>query len=85
MLQPLSISTKVWTDISMDFIEGLSNSNGYTIIMVVVDRLSKYVHFVHVSHPYTSSKITQLILTNILKSHGMSLSIITGRDPIFTS
>jgi len=65
LLQPLPIPTKVWTDISLDFIEGLPNSEGYSVIMVVVDRLSKYAHFIPISHSYTASKIAQVFLANI--------------------
>lgn len=53
--------------------------------MVVVDRLSKYAHFIPVSHPYTTSKIANLFLTNVFRLHGMPDSIITDRDPTFTS
>jgi hypothetical protein len=53
--------------------------------MVVVDRLSKYAHFIPISHPYTASKIAQVFLANIFKLHGLPNSIVTDRDPTFTS
>ena len=69
----------------MDFIEGLPVSEDYSVIMVVVDQLSKYAHFIPISHPYTTTKIAQVFIHNIFKLHGMPTSIITDRDPTFTS
>ena len=51
----------------------------------MVDRLTKYVHFVPVSHPYTAAKIASLYMHHIFKLHGMPVSMVSDRDAIFTS
>jgi hypothetical protein len=69
----------------MDFIEGLPNSNGYTVILVIVDRFTKYGHFYPIKHPFTASIVAQLFLDNIVKMHGIPKFIVSDRDKVFTS
>lgn len=52
LIQLLPIPSNVWLDISMDFIDGLPISFGKSVILVVLDRLSKAAHFVALEHRY---------------------------------
>jgi hypothetical protein len=85
LLNPLQIPATKWSEISMDFIEGLPTSNGHNVILVVVDRLTKFAHFLPLSHPYTIHKVASIFLDNIFKLHGLPKVIVSDRDRIFTS
>lgn len=69
----------------MDFIEGLPTSHKYNCIMVVVDKLSKYAHFVPLAHPLTAYKVALSYMDNIFKLHGLPEAIVSDRDKVFTS
>ena len=69
----------------MDFIEGLPKFEGYSVILVVVDRFTKFAHFLPVKHPYTAVIIAQLFFDNIVKLHGLPETIVSDRDTIFVS
>lgn len=53
--------------------------------MVAVDRLSKYAHFVPLSHPYSVVTVAHAFLAHIIQLHGLPKSIVSDRDPVFTS
>src|ERR1700722_18793409 len=84
-LQPFPIPASIWTEVSMDFIVGLPKSSNKSVIMVVVDRLSKYAHLCSLQHPFPASTVDQIFMDHIFKLHGMPHSIISYRDPTFTN
>ncbi|GJT11778.1 retrotransposon-related protein [Tanacetum coccineum] len=67
-------------DIFMDFIEALLVSQGKIVIMVVVDRLSKYAHFIPLRHPFTAAQVARAFLDNIYKLQGLHSTILSNRD-----
>jgi hypothetical protein len=69
----------------MDFIEVLPKYEGKDTILVVVDKLTKYAHFIAIIHPFTTRTVVQLFIDNVFRLHGLPLVIINDRDRIFTS
>lgn len=83
LLQPLPIPQAAWQDISLDFVEGLPRSKGWDTILVVVDRFTKYAHFIPLSHPYTAESVAQAFLANVFKLHGMRKTIVSDRESFY--
>jgi hypothetical protein len=67
----------------MDFIIGLPKYKGKTIIMVVVDQLTKYAHFFSLSHPFKESIVAAIFMEIIQKLHVVPKIIVSDKDPIF--
>lgn len=72
LLMPLPVPKESWDVISMDFIDGLPQSGSVNCILVIVDKLTKFAHFLPLAHPYTASKVALLYMNQV-------------RDPVFTS
>jgi hypothetical protein len=83
LLQPLPILEGAWQTVSMGFVEGLPKSGQANCILVVVEKFTRYGHFLPLKHPYTASSVAKLYLDRIYKLHGMPLAIISDSDRIF--
>ena len=67
----------------MDFIEGLPISNGKDKILVEVDRLTKYAHFIGVKRTDSAKETAEAFYKNIYKLHGFPKIIVSDRDAKF--
>ncbi|KAJ0907443.1 putative nucleotidyltransferase, Ribonuclease H [Helianthus annuus] len=85
LLQPLPIPSDTWQDLSMDFITNLPLSKGKSHIWVIVDRLSKFAHFIPLPPHYTSITLATLFMKDIYRLHGLPKTIVSDRDPTFLS
>nr|GEV67106.1 reverse transcriptase [Tanacetum cinerariifolium] len=83
LLQSFPVPNRIWESVSMNFIEALTRPQGYTIIFVVVDRLTTYAHFIPLSHPFTATQVAQEFIETVYKLHGLPTTIISHRDKIF--
>ena len=86
LLHPLPIPVWKWDHITMDFVYDLPRTrNGHDGIWVIVDRLTKSAHFLPVGKNYTLERLAKLYVNEIVRLHGVPESIISDRDPRFTS
>ena len=85
LLLPLPIPQGVWTDVALDFVEALPRVRGKSVILTVVDRFSKYCHFIPLAHPYSAESVAQAFFAEIVRLHGVPQSLVSDRDVVFTS
>ena len=69
----------------MDFIDGLPQSGKHNCIRVIVDKRTKFAHFLPLAHPYTAAKVALLYMNSVYRIHGFPASIVPDRGPVFTS
>jgi hypothetical protein len=84
LLQPLPIPGWKWEEISMDFIKGLPpTQKGHNSIWVIVDRLTKFAHFIPVKTDYRPHQYAELYVSHIVRLHGVPRTIVSNRGPPF--
>ncbi|KAL5836129.1 hypothetical protein ACOSQ4_015626 [Xanthoceras sorbifolium] len=86
LLQPIAIPEWKWDRITMDFVTGLPLTRSkHDAVWVIVDRLTKSAHFLPVRTDYSLDRLAELYIREIVRLHGVPVSIISDRDPRFTS
>ena len=83
--QPLDIPNMPWVDVSMDFITDLPLSNGYDLILVIIDCFSKEVEFIPCNKTVTALEMAKLYLFHVWKDHGLPHTIVSDHGPQFAS
>ena len=84
-LQQLPIPERPWHSVSMDFIEQLPLSSGFTSILVIVDRFTKQALFLPTTDQATSQDVAQLYFKNVFAHHGVPAHITSDRGSEFVS
>ncbi|EOY19023.1 Uncharacterized protein TCM_043642 [Theobroma cacao] len=86
LLQPLLVPEWKWEHIAIDFVMGLPRtSRGYDSIWIIVDRLTKSTHFFLVKTTYGAAQYARIYVDEIMRLHGIPISIVSSRGAQFTS
>lgn len=83
LLQPLHIHLVIWEEISTDFITSLPKVNVKDTIWIIVDRLTKYAHFIALPRKFIVTKLATKFIVEVCKLHGIPKVIISDRDFFF--
>ena len=84
-LKQLPIPERPWNSISMDFIEKLPASDGYTAILVIMDCLTKQSIFIPTHDTVTSQDLAKLFIMHVFSKHGVPSHVTSDRGSEFVS
>ena len=86
LLQPLEVAEWKWEHVTMDFVTHLPRTlQGHDAVWVIVDRLTKSTHFLAVQMTFTLERFCRFYIREIVRLHGVLVSIVSDRDPRFTT
>ncbi len=85
LLQPLSVPSRPWSHISLDFVTGLPPSQGNTVVLTVVDRFSKATHFIPLPKIPSARETAVAVIDHVFRIHGLPMDVVSDRGPQFIS
>ncbi len=85
LLQPLSVPSRPWSHISLDFVSGLPPSQGNTVVLTVVDRFSKATHFIPLPKLPSARETASAVIDHVFRIHGLPMDVVSDRGPQFVS
>ena len=86
LLQPIDAPDRRWDTVTMDLITQLPRTkDGHDAIVVFVDKFSKMAHYAATTTTVTAPQLASIFWREIVRHHGIPSSIISDRDPRFTS
>uniref|UniRef100_A0A3B3HZY6 Gypsy retrotransposon integrase-like protein 1 n=1 Tax=Oryzias latipes TaxID=8090 RepID=A0A3B3HZY6_ORYLA len=85
LLHPLSTPSRPWSHIAVDFVTGLPPSQGNSVVLTVIDRFSKFVHFIPLSQLPSAAETAEVLVQFVFRHHGIPSDIVSDRGPQFVS
>ncbi|KAL0199059.1 hypothetical protein M9458_007599, partial [Cirrhinus mrigala] len=85
LLQPLSVPSRPWSHIALDFVSGLPPSQGNTVVLTVVDRFSKAAHFIPLPKLPSAKETAATVVDHVFRIHGLPMDVVSDRGPQFIS
>ncbi|XDV53915.1 hypothetical protein PO909_022310 [Leuciscus waleckii] len=85
LLQPLSVPSRAWSHIALDFVTTLPPSNGMTVVLTVVDPFSKAAHFIPLPKLPSSKETAVTVVDHVFRLHGLPMDVVSDRWSQFVS
>jgi hypothetical protein len=84
-LYPLHVPPRPWQKVGLDYLTHLPESNGFNTVLIVVDHLTRMIHFLPCAESVTAEETATLFLHGVYRLHGLPRVLVSDRDPKFVS
>lgn len=85
VITPVGNSLKEWVHVTTNLVTDLLESQGFTAIVVFVDKVTKMSHFSPCTKEVNAMEYAKIFINNVFQLHSLPKVIISDQDPRFTS